>query len=253
MLVTPWRISVTGVFYNLRYSFASLDCPLRERYCDGGIFPRTLKVNLMQNQAGSGALIAIVDDQRDVRTTISKGLERHGYRIHPFASGADLLEALEYLEPDCILLDFRMPVLDGMATMKAIPPHCRHIPVIFFTSHGDVALAVEAMQNGARDFIEKPGTFATIIAKIEAALISSKPLVEKSHSASEARDLIASLTKREHEVMRLACDGMRNKEIADTLNLGVRTVESYRHQAIQKLGESKLINIAKIFQSAQSS
>ena len=119
--------------------------------------------------------------------------------------------------------------------------------------HGDVALAVEAMQNGARDFIEKPGTFATIIAKIEAAMISSKPLVEKSHSASEARDLIASLTKREHEVMRLACDGMRNKEIADTLNLGVRTVESYRHQAIQKLGESKLINIAKIFQAAQGS
>ena len=77
------------------------------------------------------------------------------------------------------------------------------------------------------------------------------PLVALVHA--DARELIANLTKREHEVMRLACDGMRNKEIADTLNLGVRTVESYRHQAIQKLGESKLINIAKIFQAAQGS
>ena len=102
VIVTPWRIPLTGVFYDLSYSFASLDCPLRKPYCGGGFFPRTSKANLMQNQAGNGTLVAIVDDQRDVRTTIGKGLERHGYRIHPFASGADLLEALEYLEPDCL-------------------------------------------------------------------------------------------------------------------------------------------------------
>lgn len=196
-------------------------------------------------------LIAIVDDQRDVRTTVGRGLERHGYKVHPFMGGADLLEALEYLQPDCILLDVRMPGLDGLATMSRIPPQRRHIPVIFFTSHGDVPLAVEAMKNGAADFIEKPASFETIVAKIEAALLSSKPSVEKSHSAGQARKLLAELTKREDEVMRLACEGLRNKEIAERLNIGIRTVEFHRHQAIHKLGEPSLVNVARIYQIAE--
>lgn len=196
-------------------------------------------------------LIALVDDQRDVRTTVGKGLERHGYRIHPLIGGQDLLETLEYLEPDCILLDVRMPGMDGLSTLARIPPERRHIPVIFFTSHGDVPLAVEAMKNGAADFIEKPSTFETIVAKIEAALLASKPSVEKSRSAAQARELVSDLTKRENEVIRLACKGMRNKEIAEQLGIGVRTVEFHRFQAINKLGESNLLRVARIFEAAQ--
>lgn len=198
----------------------------------------------------SAPLIAVVDDQRDVRTTLGRGLERHGYRVHPIMGGPDLLEALEYLQPDCILLDFRMPELDGLATMKRIPPHRRHIPVIFFTSHGDIPLAVEAMKHGAADFIEKPSSFETIVQTIEKALVSSRQSVEKNHSADQARERIADLTKREDEVMRLACTGLRNKEIAEKLNIGVRTVEFHRHQALQKLGEPSLVNIARIFEAA---
>ena len=196
-------------------------------------------------------LIAIVDDQRDVRTTVCRGLGRYGYRVHPFVGGADLLESLEYLQPDCILLDVRMPELDGLATLERIPPHRRHIPVIFFTSHGDIPLVVQAMKNGAADFIEKPGSFEVIVQKIEDALKSSRPSVEKSNSADQARKRIADLTKREDEVMRLACTGLRNKEIADKLGIGVRTVEFHRHQALQKIGETNLIIIARIFEAAE--
>jgi FixJ family two-component response regulator len=198
-----------------------------------------------------GPLIAVVDDQRDVRTTIRRGLERYGYRVHPFLGGADLLESLEYLQPDCILLDFRMPELDGLATLQRIPPQRRHIPVIFFTSHGDIPLAVEAMREGAADFIQKPGSFEVIVQKIEAALLLSRPSLEQRNSADQARERIADLTRREDEVLRLACSGMRNKEIAVKLNIGVRTVEFHRHQALQKLGESNLVNIIRIFEAAQ--
>jgi len=197
-------------------------------------------------------LVAVVDDQRDVRTTVGRGLERHGVRVHPFMSGADLLEALEYLRPDCILLDIRMPGMDGLETLKAIPQHLRYIPVIFFTSHGDIQLAVEAMKCGAADFIEKPGTFATIVQKIESALATSRPRVEKSHSARQARDLIEGLTRRENEVIRLACAGLRNKDIAEKLSIGVRTVEFHRQQAIHKLGEHSLVKVASLLQIADS-
>lgn len=204
-------------------------------------------------EAGTRApLIAVVDDQREVRTTVRRGLERYGYRVHPFMDGADLLEALDYLRPDCILLDMRMPGLDGLSTIIRIPPHLRHIPVIFFTSHGDIPLAVEAMKNGAADFIEKPATFEAIVEKIEAGLASRLPSVEKSRSADQARELISELTKRENQVIQLACAGLRNKEIAEQLGLGVRTVEFHRFQAIRKLGESNLVKIARIMEAAES-
>lgn len=199
------------------------------------------------NASRPAPLVAVVDDHRDVRTTLGRGLARHGYSVHPFASGMDLIDALRYLKPDCILLDFRMPELDGIATMKALPSNSRHIPVIFFTSHGDIPLAVQAMQSGAADFIEKPSTFAAISEKIEAALNSREMSVEKIHSANDARELIAGLTKREHEVIRLACEGLQNKEVARKLDLSVRTVESYRYHAMKKLGENKIVNIARLF------
>lgn len=202
--------------------------------------------------ASSGApLIAVVDDQRDVRTTLSKGLVAYGFRCHPLASGQDLIDALEYLTPDCILLDIRMPGLDGIETLKAINGKRRSAPVLFFTSHGDVPLAVQAMQLGAADFIEKPSTFEEIVAKVRSALAAAIKSDIGPYTAQQARGRVAKLTSREKEIMALACEGLLNKEIATRLNLSVRTVESHRGHAIQKIGEGRMVNIIKLFQAAK--
>ena len=200
----------------------------------------------------SGPLVAIVDDQRDVRTTIGRGLGRLGYRCHPFASGKDLLDALDYLEPDCVLLDFRMPQMDGMETLRAFPASKKHIPVIFFTSHGDIPLAVQAMKSGAVDFVEKPGTFKLIAAKIDAALSSGSTAQQQSVSMRESRQRVESLTPREQQVMVLACQGLSSRDIAEQLGLSIRTIDSHRYHAIGKLGESKLVNIMRILEEAKS-
>lgn len=199
-----------------------------------------------------GPLIAVVDDQRDVRTTLGKGLAAYGFRCHPLASGQDLIDALEYLIPDCILLDIRMPGMDGIETLKAISGKRLNIPVLFFTSHGDVPLAVQAMQLGAADFIEKPSTFEEIVTKVRAALSASGKGDTSPYSARQACALLAKLTSREREIMALACEGLLNKEIASRLNLSVRTVESHRGHAIQKIGEVRLVNIVKLFQAAEA-
>jgi FixJ family two-component response regulator len=206
----------------------------------------------MADPQESGPLVAIVDDQRDVRTTIGRGLGRLGYRCHPFASGKDLLDALDYLEPDCVLLDFRMPQMDGMETLRAIPAGKKHIPVIFFTSHGDIPLAVQAMKSGAVDFVEKPGTFKLIAEKIDSALSSGDAAQRRSSSMLEARERVESLTPRELQVMELACQGLSSRDIADQLGLSVRTIDSHRYHAIGKLGESKLVNIMRILEDARS-
>lgn len=206
----------------------------------------------MGEATADGPLIAVVDDQRDVRTTLSRGLAVHGFRCHPLASGQDLIDALEYLTPDCILLDIRMPGLDGIETLKAINGKRRSTPVLFFTSHGDVPLAVQAMQLGAADFIEKPSTFEEIVAKIRAAMTVSSRGDTSAYTAKEARLLLDKLTSREREIMSLACEGLLNKEIATRLKLSVRTVESHRGHAIQKIGEGRLVNIMKLFQAAEA-
>lgn len=206
----------------------------------------------MGEASADGPLIAVVDDQRDVRTTLSRGLAAHGFRCHPLASGQDLIDALEYLTPDCILLDIRMPGLDGIETLKAIDSKRRNTPVLFFTSHGDVPLAVQAMQLGAADFIEKPSSFEEIVAKVRSALAASSKGDTGPYTAKQARVLVAKLTAREREIMALACEGLLNKEIATRLNLSVRTVESHRGHAIQKIGEGRLVNIIKLFQAAEA-
>lgn len=199
-----------------------------------------------------GPLIAVVDDQRDVRTTLSRGLAAFGFRCHPFGSGQDLLDGLEYLEPACILLDLRMPGLDGIETLQAIPPKRRRIPVLFFTSHGDIPLAVQAMKLGAADFIQKPSTFEEIATKIRDALASADKGGAAPFTPKQAREIIAKLTAREREIMMMASEGLMNKEIAARLDLSIRTVESHRHHAVQKIGDGRLINIVKLFQIAES-
>lgn len=197
-------------------------------------------------------LVAIVDDERDVRTTIVRGLEKRGFRCHPFGSGRDLIDGLDYVKPDSILLDLRMPGMDGLETLRAIPDRHRHVCVLMFTSHGDIPVAIEAMKAGASDFVEKPASLAMIAQKIDCALAERKPLREKMQSVAKAQEVIAELTPREREIMELACGGLISGEIAEELGLSVRTVENHRHNAIKKLKEDRLVNILKIFQAARA-
>jgi RNA polymerase sigma factor (sigma-70 family) len=206
----------------------------------------------MTEPEAEGPLVAIVDDERDVRTTIGLGLKKHGYRCHPFSSGQDLIDALGYVRPDCILLDLRMPGMDGIETLKAIGDAYRHVPVILFTSHGDIPKAIEAMKAGAEDLIEKPASLKFISETIDRALAERQPLREQTHSVLMARELIAQLTPRERQVIELACDGLTSSAIAEQLDLSVRTVESHRHNAIKKLQEDKIVNILRLFQEAKA-
>lgn len=205
----------------------------------------------MTDTSVRGPLIAIVDDERDVRTTVGRGLAKLGYRCHPFGGGQDLLDGLAYVKPDCILLDLRMPGMDGLETLKAIPDDKRHISVILFTSHGDIPLAIEAVKAGAEDFIEKPASLEEIARKIDNAIGARLHKREEVQSLVMARELLAQLTPREHEVMEMACDGLLSGEIAEKLDVSIRTVEAHRHNAISKLKEDKLVNILKIFQAAK--
>lgn len=159
---------------------------------------------------------------------------------HPFGSGMDFLDALPDLDPGCILLDLRMPQMDGFGVMSALAEREVDWPVIVMTGHGEVSVAVRAMKLGAVDFIEKPFSEQALLGCFEAG---NRLLRERQRSGKRrqnAHDRLALLTTREHEVLRDLLAGHSNRQIAKRLGVSLRTVEMHRGNMMKRLGTSSL-------------
>jgi two-component system response regulator FixJ len=184
--------------------------------------------------------VYVVDDDRDVRRSLSFMLGAAEIRSHPYGSGVDFLDALPDLEPGCILLDLRMPQMDGFHVMTALAERNVDWPVVVMTGHGEIPIAVRAMKLGAVDFIEKPfseqallACFAQAFAQLEARAVSGK-------RRRQAHERAAALTVREKEVLASLLAGRSNKQIAQSLGISLRTVEMHRGNMMDRLGASSL-------------
>jgi two-component system response regulator FixJ len=184
--------------------------------------------------------VYVVDDDRDVRRSLSFMLGAAEIRSHPYGSGVDFLDALPDLEPGCILLDLRMPQMDGFHVMTALAERNVDWPVVVMTGHGEIPIAVRAMKLGAVDFIEKPfseqallACFAQAFAQLEARAVSGR-------RRREAHARAAALTVREKEVLASLLAGRSNKQIAQALGISLRTVEMHRGNMMDRLGASSL-------------
>lgn len=182
----------------------------------------------------------MVDDDRDVRLMLSYMLGEASLQSRPFASGADFLAALPDLAPGCVLLDVRMPEMDGLAVMTELTRRSVGWPVVFMTGHGEVPVAVEAMKLGAIDFLQKPFSEEAMLAGFERGFAL---LEERSAAASRRADAAARiehLTSREREVLQSLLAGLSNKLIADRLGISLRTVEMHRSNMMVRLGVDNL-------------
>lgn len=184
--------------------------------------------------------VYVIDDDRDVRRSLSFLLGAAEIRSHPFGSGSDFLEALPDLEPGCVLLDLRMPHIDGFAVMAELDARNVDWPVVVMTGHGEVPLAVRAMKLGAVDFIEKPFSEETLLGCFDHAFGLLKDRERSGERRREAHKRIALLTAREREVLQSLLAGQSNKEIAQALGISLRTVEMHRGNMMERLGASSL-------------
>lgn len=184
--------------------------------------------------------VYVVDDDRDVRRSLSYMLGAAETRSYPFASGGDFLESLGDLEPGCILLDLRMPKPDGFEVMEELSRREIDWPVIVMTGHGDVKSAVRAMKLGAMDFIEKPFSESALMSCFEQGF---KLLEERQGDARRrraARDRVAQLTAREADVLQGLLAGETNRQIGARLGISLRTVEMHRGNMMERLGVANL-------------
>ena len=190
-------------------------------------------------------LVHIIDDEDSVRNSIGFMLRTTGYAVRLWSSGAAFLRELRGIEPGCILLDIRMPEIDGLQVQQQINERGAAMPVIVLTGHGDVAIAVKAMRGGAIDFLEKPFDADRLLGAIDKAF----ERMRESNGASRtdaARTQLANLSAREREVLDGLAAGFPNKTIAYDLGISPRTVEVHRANLMQKLGARSLSEALRV-------
>jgi two-component system response regulator FixJ len=180
-------------------------------------------------------LVAVVDDDDAVRLSTGRLLGRRGFDIVPFVSGDEFLASETLGKHDCVLLDLRMPGMDGISVLRVLKERELWLKVVVLTGHGDISLAVEAMKLGALDFLEKPYPPAALVEAIQHVCATPLP-TGGPRLDEEARKKLDKLTPRQRDVLLGVLKGQQNKVIAYELGLSVRTVEAYRGQLLTNLG-----------------
>jgi two-component system, LuxR family, response regulator FixJ len=188
-------------------------------------------------------LLYLVDDDEAVRDALGLLFGSIGLAFEAYSSALAFLERYDPTQHACLVADIRMPGLSGLELQQRLNERGTDIPIVFITGHGDVPMAVSAMKSGAVDFIQKPFRDQELIDRIHKALAQDRERRARRSEQDEIRGRIASLTKREEEVMRRVVRGQANKVIAMDLGLSQRTVELHRARVMRKLGMRSLAEL----------
>lgn len=189
------------------------------------------------------AIVYLVDDDPDVRRSLERLFTSWGLAVQTFASPEEFLAAELADIPACLILDLKLPGMDGIALQERLQTLRPDIPIIFLTAYGTVAECVQAMKSGAREFLEKPVAEKTLMDAVIRALDTHRRLRQenKAHKAIEQR--LASLTPRERQILGLIVQGRLNKQIAYELKIAEITVKIHRGRIMQKLQCSSLADL----------
>ncbi len=192
------------------------------------------------------ATVFLVDDDADVRDSISMLLEAAGHAVLAFSRGEEFLAACAPTVRGCLLLDLKMPGMDGPALQQELTRRGFVLPVIFLSGHGTIPETVRAIKAGAVNFLTKPVDGSLLLAHVQEALALDAAHQHSTQTGQSVSSRLAALTEREREILILAVGGYTNKEIALHLAISHRTVEIHRARILQKTGAANLLELARI-------
>jgi FixJ family two-component response regulator len=191
-------------------------------------------------------IVFVVDDDDAVRSSMRLLLKSVGLNATALPSAQQFLATYDPNQPGCLVLDVRMPGMSGLELQQQLNLRGAVIPVIFITGHGDVPMAVEAMQQGAFHFLQKPFRDQDLLDCIQRALAKDKANRAELSEHARNRERLESLTPREREVLHLVTSGKPNKVMAADLGCSQRTVEIHRARVMEKMGVSSLAQLVRI-------
>jgi two-component system, LuxR family, response regulator FixJ len=194
----------------------------------------------------SAPTVYVVDDDEGVRNSLRFLLKSVGLAARTLASAREFLDSYKPKQSGCVVLDVRMPGMSGLELQQQLNLRGAIIPVIFITGHGDIPMAVEAMQHGAFDFLQKPFRDQDLIDRIQRALERDAHNRASLEQHDRIRERFASLTPREREVLELMTQGKPNKVMAGDLGVSQRTVEIHRARVMEKTGAASLAQLVRM-------
>jgi FixJ family two-component response regulator len=190
--------------------------------------------------------VFIVDDDEPVRDSLKMLMRSVGLSAETFSGAAEFLEAYDPDRPGCLVLDIRMPGMSGMELQEKLNEIHAILPIIFITGHGDVPMAVKAIQYGAADFIQKPFRDQDLLDRINKAIEQDASNRAQLLETRDIEERLSNLTPREKEVLELIVDGRPNKVIAADLEVSQRTVEIHRARVMDKMRASSLAHLVRM-------
>jgi FixJ family two-component response regulator len=196
--------------------------------------------------------VFIVDDDEPVRDSLKMLMRSVGLSAETFAGAAEFLEAYDADRPGCLVLDIRMPGMSGMELQDKLNEIHAILPIIFITGHGDVPMAVKAIQYGAADFIQKPFRDQDLLDRINKAIEQDASNRSQLLETRDIEERLSNLTPREKEVLELIVDGRPNKVIAADLEVSQRTVEIHRARVMDKMRASSLAHLVRMVMRLRS-
>jgi two-component system response regulator FixJ len=197
------------------------------------------------------AVIHLIDDDEAVRHSLSFFLGTAGFAVRTYETADAFLDALPRLQPGCVITDIRMPGMDGLALQRELKRRHAGFPVIVLSGHGDVKLAVEAMREGAVDFLEKPFDEAVLLNSLHLAIERHAETLGREGEVQDIQARLSSLSLRESQVLQGLVRGLANKAIAYELNLSTRTVEIHRANVMTKMAAGSLSALVRMVMIAQ--
>ncbi len=195
-----------------------------------------------------GNIIYIVDDDISVCRALTLLLKSYGFKVQTFTRSADFLACSHPKVPSCLVLDIRLPDINGLALQDAMAVRKLAIPIIFITGHGDIPMSVRAMQAGAVDFLIKPLTEKKLLNAIRPAILKSKAQNKEQSEISKIKRRIKTLSPRELEVFRLVAKGMLSKQIARKRGTALQTIKVHRSRVMQKMQAKTVTELIRFAQ-----
>ncbi|MEO0569675.1 MAG: response regulator [Pseudomonadota bacterium] len=202
----------------------------------------------MTNTPDDSRYVFLVDDDANIRASLSRALNLRGYEVQAFASASAFLDAYDGTASGCVLLDYGMPGMNGLELQERLTDQGYKIPIIFITGHGGIPESVQAMKMGALDFLEKPFKQSVLIDRIEAAFETDQERRLDSRQHSQVRKRFDALTEREREIAMILCTDTghnSSKQIARQLGISPRTVDHHRARILEKMNVGSVAELVE--------